>query len=80
MQASASSTTAPSPTTSNTKAFAYTLLTLFLLTLLYFWYLWLVDRYGYFPGFEIIDWVSPYEWASMGIALALGLSVFGAGW
>jgi hypothetical protein len=65
---------------SNTKAFKYTLVTILVIVLLYFWYSWLVDRYGYFPGLEMIDWVSPYEWASLGIALALGLSVVGAGW
>lgn len=78
-----SSAPAPSSTSSsysNTKVFTYTFVTLLLITLLYFWWLWLVDRYGYFPGFEMIDWVSPFEWAGLGVALALGLSVFGAGW
>lgn len=70
----------PPSSSSSTKVFLYTLLIIVLLVLFYFWYNWLVDRYGYFPGLEMIDWVSPYEWASLGIALALGLSVFGAGW
>ena len=74
------SSSSSSSSSSNTKAFKYTLITLLILVLLYFWYSWLVNRYGYFPGLEIIDWVSPFEWASLGIAMALGLSVLGAGW
>lgn len=77
---SPSAASKPPSSSSSTKVFLYTLLVIVLLVLFYFWYSWLVDRYGYFPGLEMIDWVSPYEWASLGIALALGLSVFGAGW
>lgn len=80
LSAGASAPASSASASSTTKAFKYTLITFLLLVLLYFWYSWLVDRYGYFPGLEMIDWVSPYEWASLGIALALGLSVLGAGW
>ena len=74
---SSSSSTSPS---SSFKAFKYTLFLLFLVALLYVWYRWIIYKYGEFPGLGIIDWVSPYVWASLGISLALGLSVFGAGW
>jgi hypothetical protein len=54
----------------------YTLFILLVLLLIYFWYEW---HGGRFPGLEMIDWVSPSEWAGLGVAAALGLSVLGAG-
>lgn len=66
---------------SSTKIFKYTLLAIFLLVLLYLFYNWFLrEDTSKTVGLEIIDWVGPYEWAALGIAAALGLSVIGAGW
>lgn len=61
-----------------------TLALLFLLVL-FVWLSWAVWRAlatdKQFPGLgEVINWLSPYEWASLGVAFSLGLSVLGAGW
>ena len=67
-------------TSSSLKIFKYTLITIFVLVVFYVLYKHWVRKYGYFPWLEIIDWIGPYEWAGLGIAFALGLSVLGAGW
>ena len=71
----------PSSKYSSANIFKYTLLIIFLLVLLYLFYNWFLredSRDAY--GLEVINWIGPYEWAGMGIAAALGLSVIGAGW
>ena len=73
----APSAMAPSRSSSSFSAFKYTFIIILVLLALFFWYQW---HGGRFPGMEMIDWVSPYEWAGLGVALALGLSVVGAGW
>lgn len=62
------------------KIFLYTLVTISVLVVFYALYKHWVRKYGYFPWLELIDLIGPYEWAGLGIALALGLSVLGAGW
>lgn len=73
-------TTNPIQPKSTSSVFKYLLLLILLTVIVLIWYKWLVHHYGYFPGLEMIDWVGPYEWAGLGIAMALGLSVIGAGW
>lgn len=77
------STTAPSSSKnySPTAIFKYTLLLIFLVVILYLFYNWFLREDSDLTyGLEIINWIGPYEWAGMGIAAALGLSVIGAGW
>lgn len=80
--------TAPpsTPSNSNTKSYYLSykfifgiLFLVLILILLVYWYN-TKDYDAFLPGLEVIDWISPYEWAGLGVALALGLSVIGAGW
>lgn len=45
------------------------------------WIRWHRTENGDLPGLDrLINSLSPYEWAGLGVAAALGLSVVGAGW
>lgn len=76
-----SSTAPPSPSPSSSNIFKYTLLTILGIVLLLIFYNWFLrEDVTRTVGLEMIDWIGPYEWAGMGVALAFGLSVIGAGW